>query len=121
MVLPSKVFRESKKAAHIYMKLTICELNRQIYDYVYLEENLKNKDKIIELLEQAYLVGVKMTDKLAEYRLMDIFISPSLGDTPDIKEVNRIRKLRVDLEGKYLHAISNGLRPEQQQADEESV
>ncbi len=106
---------QGQKSRHIYEKLTICEMHRQLYDLIMISD-CENKDKMIELIEKAYLMGVKLIDKLAEYNLKYKFFSPS-DEPTDIEEAKRVRKLRVDLGKEKDRAVGNRLRPKEQQTD----
>ena len=65
--MKSDIF-DSYKGKIYYHKRTICEVHRQIYDVIVLElgEN-KVACKLVKLLEEAFVLGVKMNDKLIEY------------------------------------------------------
>lgn len=67
----SKLF-DSSKGKTFHQNRTICEINRELYDIFVLE--LHNKDvnllkKIVSLLEDSFLAGVKMNRKLIRYKL----------------------------------------------------
>lgn len=107
----SKVIEQYNKGRHVYDKFTICEMHRQMYDIVMLTEDFENKERLIELLEKAFLMGIKLVDKLAEYKLQYRFLSPSEKMT-DTKEAERIRQLRINLQKEKDRAVGNRLRPE---------
>lgn len=49
---------------------TICEVHRELYDFLIKEEKIDNEtaNKIIDFLEEAYLIGKKMNSKLRQYK-----------------------------------------------------
>jgi hypothetical protein len=79
-------------------KRTICELHRQIYDILVTELAESRPDvleKVCPILDEAFILGVKVTDKLIQYKL-----SPQqtwLKQPTNIKEATRLRKLRIEL------------------------
>jgi len=110
--LGSKVIEnyEKGKGSHVYDKFTICEMHRQMYDIVMLAGEFENKERLVELLEKAFLMGIKLVDKLAEYKLQYKFLSPSEKMT-DAEEAVRLRQLRVNLQKEKDRAVGNRLRP----------
>ena len=92
--MPSEIFNQ-KKGKHAWPKETICELHRQIYDilFAYAGEDSQIYTAIIKKLEKAYIMGIKMTSQLVDYKLS----LPDFEKVTDPAEVNRLRKLRIDL------------------------
>ena len=91
----SEVF-EDKKGTHVWIDQTICELHRQIYDLLVVELYESNRelfDKIVPILEKAYICGTKMTKKLLEYKCS----LPDWEQHYSKQEVERLRKLRIEL------------------------
>jgi len=84
----SRVF-ENKKGHRVWENETICELHRQIYDLLVIGEY----DKIVPVLEKAYKCGIKMTQKLVDYKCS----LPDWEEHISKEEVRRIRKLRIEL------------------------
>lgn len=85
--MASKVF-DTRKGSHVWPQRTICEVHRQLYDCLVLGR----MDLMLPLLEEAYILGIKMTKKLTEYKLG----LPEWKDN-DSSEVVRLRQLRVQL------------------------
>jgi hypothetical protein len=83
---------------------TICELHREIYDILVLElheENPKLLKKVVPILEDCYIIGVKMNRKLCEYKLHKMGIN--IWENKTVRKVNRKetkkrRKERIRLE-----------------------
>lgn len=66
----SKIF-DSPKGQNTYSKRTICEVNREIYDLCVLGLHDKDNEllhKIVSLLEESYMMGVKMNVKLISHK-----------------------------------------------------
>jgi len=67
----SELFNHSKGKT-VHTNRTICELHRELYDLCVLElhdTNPKLMYKMIKLLEDAFIMGVKMNKKLVKYKL----------------------------------------------------
>jgi hypothetical protein len=47
---------------------TICEVHREIYDLIVANKNIKNKDEIVKLIDEAYIMAKKMNGKLYQYK-----------------------------------------------------
>lgn len=102
--MTSKVF-STRKGRHPWPQRTICEVHRQMYDRLCLGVAKKDWaliEAMLPLLEEVYVMGIKMTRKLTEYKL-DL---PE-WQTNDDPEVARLRKLRVELT-ETLDAIGTG-------------
>jgi len=100
-MITSKIF-ETRKGQVSYHRRTICELHRRIYDLCVLElqDNPEFLKKIISLLEEAWLYGLKMNRKLVENKLGLIEKEIAKPNTNfDKKEASRLRKERVRLTG----------------------
>lgn len=59
--------RKNKRVANFR---TICEVHREIYDILECDKNLdlKVRNKVIDLLEEAYIMAKKMNGKLQQYK-----------------------------------------------------
>jgi hypothetical protein len=71
-VIISKIFNLGKGRRNPVRDRTLCELHREIYDICVL--NLYKNDpelmmEIVKMLEDAFIMGVKMNDKLIKYKL----------------------------------------------------
>ena len=100
-MITSKIF-ETRKGQGSYHRRTICELHRRIYDLCVLElqDNPEFLKKLISLLEEAWLYGLKMNRKLVENKLGLIEKEIAKPNTNfDKKEASRLRKERVRLTG----------------------
>ncbi len=84
---------KSTKTTRTCAKRTICEVHRQMYDLLILDPA---DPKIIELLSEAFELGVVLVKKLVEYKCS----LPHWEKNLDEIEIRRIRKLRIDLEKK---------------------
>ena len=81
------------KRHHVSAARTICEVHRQMYDLLILDPT---NPKIIELLDEAFVLGMSLVKKLVEYKCN----LPNWEKNLDEEEVCRIRKLRINLEKK---------------------
>lgn len=90
----SEVF-DSKKGIAFYEKRTICDMHRDLYDYIVvgLKDDPEKRDGAISILEEAYDVGIKMTLKLVENKLS----LPQWKDNIITPEKVRLRILRTKL------------------------
>ena len=80
----------------VYPQLTICEQHRRIYDLLIIELAATRPDvieKMVPLLEQAFLMGVKLNKKLVEHKLSEDFTA----STHDMERVYELRQERVRL------------------------
>jgi hypothetical protein len=87
------------KGTRVNSKRTICEVHRQIHDELVnglLESNPDLFQRIEPLLEEAFELGIKLVKKLVEYKCS----LPNWEKNIDKKEIQRIRKLRLELESK---------------------
>lgn len=91
----SKIF-DTGKGRHIWPERTICEVHREIYDLLVAGLWTTNQQllyKIIPLLEEAYIDGIKMTKKLVDNKCS----FPDWEKNLPSEEVIRLRKLRIHL------------------------
>ena len=68
----SELFSTNKGSRHRIGKRTICELHRELYDLCVVELHDKDPElmmKMIKVLEDAFIMGVKMNKKLIKYKL----------------------------------------------------
>jgi len=72
---------------------TICEVHRQIYDFLVTRYG-KEADDICDLLDEAFVMGIKMNNRLVEQK---IIFESECPTTRNIPEIERLRKLRIEL------------------------
>ncbi len=68
----SKLFDSGKGSKPPHTNRTICELHRELYDLCVLRLYKKDPElmmEMIRILEDAFIMGVKMNKKLCEYKL----------------------------------------------------
>ena len=59
----------SVKAKVVNHRRTICEVHREIYDILeVIDINSKTKEKMVDLLEEVFIMGKKMSSKLHQYK-----------------------------------------------------
>ena len=99
------IFDKNRKGKKTNNRRMICEIHREIYDLCVinlLDEKPELFEEIVDLLEEAYITGVKMTNRLAEHNLKDkeLFFkqSPSKKQLKNRKERNRIVWLKKEME-----------------------
>lgn len=92
----SKIF-DNRKGKHIWPQRTICEVHREIYDLLVVGKH----DAILEKLEEAYVMGIKLCRKLTEYKCE----LPEWKNN-DSQESRDLRELRIQLT-KDVDEISN--------------
>lgn len=87
---------DSPKGEIVYGKRTICEVNRALYDLCVLHLNDKPEAmrKMIKLLEEAYMMGIKMNAKLIEHKDGNDEWSE---ENKNKEEIEIIRKERIRL------------------------
>ena len=90
----SEIF-QSEKGKVLGTKRTICEIHREIFDQVIIQFNDRPKalKKVVKLLEEAFVVGIKINAKLTEYKLKQ----PFGENNPKIKESREERKRLVEM------------------------
>ena len=93
----SEIFENPAKGTYVYGKRTICEIHRDIYDLLVLELHETHTEllnKVISLLEEAFIAGMKMNAKLIEYKCgNDDWADPNMK----LEDVRKIRARRVAL------------------------
>jgi hypothetical protein len=100
----SKIFDSQKGNKKIHKNRTICELHRELYDLCVLglhEDNPELMHQIIGVLEDAFIMGVKMNKKLCKYKLGSSSKwneKEYRNDKVDRQKVTKRRKERVKLE-----------------------
>ena len=100
----SKIFSSQKGAKSPHKNRTICELHRELYDLCVI--GLHDKDpelmmQMIKILEDAFIMGVKMNKKLCKYKLGSSSKwkeKKYRNNNIDRKEIAKIRKERERLE-----------------------
>jgi hypothetical protein len=88
---------KTRKGRAACFKRTICEVHREIYDHLVIELATTRPDvieKIVPLLEEAFLMGVKLNKKLVEYKLAN---QDKTGDVNDTKKSIKLRRERIRL------------------------
>lgn len=83
--MPSEIF-DSRKGRHVWPQRTICEVHRQLYDLCVVEMSEPQQKQFVPLLEEAYLMGIKLVQALIDRKL-------SLPDWAE-NNVNQARLLR---------------------------
>ncbi len=81
---------DSTKGTGVATKRTICEVHRNIYDIIVLEileSNPKLAKNLSDLLEEAFVMGIKMAKKLKKYKY-------NIGEDLDFNEKEPARLLR---------------------------
>ena len=88
----SEIF-ESEKGKAVGCTRTICEIHREIFDQLILlfNDRPKGLKRVVKLLDEAFIVGVKINEKLAEHKLEQPF-APN-----DWKSRDAIREKRKEL------------------------
>jgi len=80
---------DNYKAQRVVDRRTICEVHRQLYDHciVYLDDRPELRDKMAELIEEAYQMGIKMNNKLVEYKYNTYADAPPnlIADAQDLR------------------------------------
>ena len=62
---------DKDKGIYTYGKRTICEVHRELYDQIILglhNTNIPLIKKLVPLLEEALIMGIKMNNKLIEHK-----------------------------------------------------
>jgi len=99
----SKIF-DSQKGETVHTNRTICELHRELYDLCVTglyKKNPKLMMQMIKVLEDSFIMGIKMNKKLCEYKLGSSSKWPEKeyrNNEVDREEVNKRRKERIRLE-----------------------
>lgn len=101
----SKLF-ESQKGQQFSGFKTICEIHRQLYDVCIL--NLHKKDpeilcEIIPILEEAFLMGIKLVNKLIEHKIHELSLYEETHDTVNViarrnKRIELVKTLEANME-----------------------
>jgi len=96
------------KKDRVCSKRTICEVHRQLLDLLVTSLRGKKYKPLVKeataLIEEAFSLGVKITDKLVEYNLE----KPDANRLDNVEEVRRLRNLRVKLQSKELKCEKSG-------------
>lgn len=100
----SKVFDTTRKGTYVYPIRTICEMNRELYDWAVINLAKDHPDLFSELLpklEEVYLTGIKLAKKLIEYNIdrpdnemtdMEANIKTRLKRTQLVQELHRLNE-----------------------------
>jgi hypothetical protein len=90
----SAVF-ESEKGKLLNQHRTICEVHRQLFDIIVWEfqDEPSTLKKLVGLLEEAFIMGVKMNAKLLEHKLS---LSPDVFNSSYAKD-KQARETRIRL------------------------
>lgn len=88
---------DREKGRRITLRRTICEVHRQLYDHciVDLQDRPEIRDAMALLIEEAYVLGIKMDNKLHEYK----FNIESHTPVNNIEAVSVLRARRIELTG----------------------
>ena len=91
--MPNSVVFDGKDGMVVRSKRTICEIHREIYDCLILN----NIDVAVKLLEEAFHMGRRMADRMIEQKIYDInAIAAKETTSPATRK--HIRKLRLQLQ-----------------------
>jgi len=93
----SKLMDKTRKGRGACPKRTICEVHRDIYDILVIELATTRPEviaKIVPLLEEAFIMGVKLNKALVEHKLASQ--DDTAGPT-DMANVKTIRSQRLRL------------------------
>jgi len=90
--LPSEIF-DSPKGRHLWPQRTICEVHRQLYDLCVVELSEEQQGQFVPLLEEAYLMGIKLVRGLIDRKL-------GLPDWAqnNVEQARRLRQARIEME-----------------------
>ena len=95
----SAVMDKTEKGVHIYGRKSICEVHRQIYDVLITEIAVERPDvieKIVPLLETAFIMGIKINKRLTELKLTEL-TEILKGEDFDAEQAVELRKERIRL------------------------
>jgi len=88
---------ETRKGLQVYPQRTICEVHRDIYDLLVIELASQTRPdvirKLVPLLEEAFIMGVKLNKALVEHKLSQDFTAPA----NDVEKAEKLRKERIRL------------------------
>ena len=87
---------DTLKGYHVSNKRTICEVHREIYDILVLELAESNNElfeKIANLLEEAFVMGIKLVERLIAYKIDDLWDK----EVENKEEIGKLRQERVRL------------------------
>jgi len=105
----SEIFDQYHKGTQVWGNETICELHREIYDLLVLglhNTNAELLNKIIPILERAYICGIKMNRKMIESKCAIVGWEKHLNKN-DVDRIRRLRKSLVE-ELERIRDCSNG-------------
>ena len=88
---------KTRKGMAACFKRTICEVHREIYDILVIELAATRPEvieRIVPLLEEAFLMGVKLNKKLVENKLAN---QDETGQTNDTRKAIALRRERIRL------------------------
>jgi len=91
----SEIF-ESVKGTQLAKTRTICEIHREIFDRCIIEFNDRPKalKNIIKLLEEAFVVGIKINKRLVELKAKEIYEKNDWMKNKTLRE-DRIRLMKM--------------------------
>lgn len=93
----SDLMDKTRKGRSACVKRTICEVHRDIYDVLVIELAITRPEvikKVVPLLEEAFIMGVKLNKALVEHKLAS---QDETGEPTDIKKVKIVRRKRLCL------------------------
>lgn len=91
---PAPIFMrylDSVKGQRFNKKRTICEVHRHLYDLI---KTRYNDDEICDILDEAFVLGIKMNNRLVEQK---IIFEKECGQNTNSEEIERLRGLRIEL------------------------
>jgi len=92
----SRLMDATSKGRHTYPLRTICEVHRELWDRLVIELAQIRPDvirTIVPLIEEAYVMGVKLNKALVEQKLSQDFTA----DPNDVPKCKALRKERIRL------------------------
>lgn len=97
----SEIFESEKGQRRSTKRVTICEVIRQIYDKLILrlvDEDEEFLEEVIPLLEEAYIMGMKMARRMIEQKIYDIDEIEPREMTKEFRETRKkLRFERIDV------------------------
>jgi hypothetical protein len=93
-LIKSEIF-DGQAGLLLRQRRTICEVHREIYDALVLEE----VDKAVELLEEAFFMGRRMAKRMIEQKIYDLdHIVPEGGADFITRRLRRLERVRLQKE-----------------------
>ncbi len=91
LMLSKDIFK-SAKGKRVTGVRTICEIHREIYDAIVLDE----LDRAIALLEEAFFMGTRMAKRMIEKKIYDLdFDKEKDGASEESRRLKRQERIRL--------------------------